>query len=100
MNDEIRDEILSTKRAIEEAKLQKEQAVAQIKQMQAKSMAGRLVDARKVSKDAFNEGRRLRDAILAIPSRLAPELASEVEPDLIESILMKALRDCLEGLTE
>lgn len=82
------------------AKVAREQATAAIKKMQADTMAKRLVDAKQVARDAHTEGRRVRDAILALPGKIAPELACEVEPDRVENILAKALRDCLMGLTE
>jgi phage terminase Nu1 subunit (DNA packaging protein) len=90
----------STTNRLLEARIKKEQANAEIRKMELDERAGLLVDAKKVSRDAFNEGRRVRDALLSIPSKIAPELAAEIEPEKVEIILNKIIREALEGLVK
>ena len=89
---------LSNSQALLEARIAKEQAIAGLRKMELEERAGLLVDAKKVSRDAYNEGRRVRDAMLSIPSKIAPELASEIEPEKVAIILTKIIREALEGL--
>lgn len=55
-----------------------------------------LVDAARVQAEAFRRARDTRDAVLAIPGRLAAILAADTDPVSVEAILSAELRAVLE----
>lgn len=55
-----------------------------------------LVDAARVQAEAFRRARDTRDAVLAIPGRLAAILAAETDPVSVEAIMSAELRAVLE----
>jgi hypothetical protein len=57
---------------------------------------GQLIDANQAAKDAFESARVLREAVLNLPSRLAPELAAETDANCIFTRLDAELRQALE----
>lgn len=59
---------------------------------------GRLVDAEDVSRVQFETARQLRDAIMAIPSRLADMLAVSTDPNECAKLLTVELRQALESV--
>lgn len=85
----------------ETARLRRAQAeAAEIKNAQA---AGKLVLGDDVERAAFESARQLRDALLALPSRLGPELealAIEGGARAIEGALDGALREALQQLAD
>jgi hypothetical protein len=56
-----------------------------------------LVDAARVQAEAFRRARDTRDAVLAIPGRLAAILAADTDPVSVEAILSAELRAVLEA---
>ena len=79
------------------ARTQREQIRAKREALEYGRLVGKLVDAEEVRLAAFNRGRILRDAILNLPDRLSPLLASESDPKKVNVILSKELRAALEG---
>jgi len=59
---------------------------------------GLVVSAREVELESFRLARQLRDAILAVPDRVAPILAAETEDHAVRQILDKELRSVLMAL--
>ena len=78
----------------------KEFHVARIRQMEADELEGSLVPVKTVEEEAFRAGRRVRDALMNLPDRLAPVLAAETDARKIHEVLNKELRQALEGLSE
>jgi hypothetical protein len=56
-----------------------------------------LISAADAARDAFEAARVLRDAILAVPPRLAAELAAEVNAATVQARLERELRQALEA---
>jgi hypothetical protein len=69
---------------------------AQLVRLQYEEKAGRLIDAEKVRLAAFEQARRLREKIMALPARLAPRLAATRTRADVERILRAELRAALE----
>ena len=59
-----------------------------------------LVDASRVQAEAFRRSRDARDALLAVPGRLAAILAAETDPAVVEARLNEELRMVLEVLAD
>lgn len=83
-----------------EAEKREKIAKAKLAEMKADEQAGTLVNANKVEHDAFEIGRKVRDSILAVPIRIAHELAAEHEPHKVEVLLQRELTQALEELTK
>lgn len=83
---------------LNKARTQREMALAEIKIMEAEQMRGELVYLQDVERQAFTEGRRVRDAILNMPARISAELACETDPHKVEKILVHECRELLTGL--
>jgi hypothetical protein len=66
-------------------------------EMELKKSLGELVLVDEVRDAAFKEGRMLRDAIMAVPDRLAPVIAAENDPAKCRAMIAKELRSVLEG---
>ena len=73
-------------------------AVAGREELRLARERGGLVPVADVQKIAFATGRRVRDAILNIPNRLAPVLAAELDAGKVYDTLMFELRQALEDL--
>lgn len=84
--------------SMHEAERREKFARSEISRIKLEEMRGELVRADQVKKEAFATARKLRDAIMAVPARLAPELASETDPHKVEIMLTKELSDCLEKI--
>lgn len=59
---------------------------------------GKLISANKVEQDAFVCARNYRDAVLNIPSRVSPLLASETNDRKIEIVLTEEIKKVLQRL--
>lgn len=57
--------------------------------------AGRLVEAEKAARQAFNAQRTIREAVLNLPARISAELAAETDPARVHIRLDAALREAL-----
>ena len=70
----------------------------QRRRMENEAKEGRLVDAEDVSRVQFETARQLRDAVMAIPSRLADMLAVSTDPNECARMLTLELRQALESV--
>lgn len=70
----------------------------QRRRMENEAKEGGLVDAEEVSRVQFETARQLRDAIMAIPSRLADMLAVATDPNECARMLTTELRQALESV--
>lgn len=73
-------------------KARREGALAELAELELSQKRGELVDRARVESAAFAIGRMLRDAVLGLPTQLAPELASMTDAMAIEAKLREALR--------
>lgn len=83
-----------------DSELQEKFYKAQMAELKYMEQAGELVKAKEVERKAFELGRKVRDSILAIPVRLAHELAAETDPHTVEVMLTKELVSSLERLSK
>ncbi|MBF0260445.1 MAG: hypothetical protein HQL97_01235 [Magnetococcales bacterium] len=60
----------------------------------------KLLRAEDVEREAFELGRRVRDRLLNIPSRVAATLAAETDFKTIERLLVQELRTAMEELSQ
>jgi len=72
---------------------------ARLKQLELERTRGSLVPADAVSRTLEHLGRSLRDALLALPARLAHQLASESDPVQVEIQIERAITEALVSLT-
>lgn len=79
-----------------ENKARRESALATMAELELAERLGLLVDRKRVEAAAHAGGRTLRDALLGLPTRLAPELASMSDAFEVEAKLRGALRIVLE----
>lgn len=73
---------------------------ARLAQIEYEEKSGKLVDADEVKKAAFKAARVTRDAILAIPDRVAAQFAGMTDPFTIHSTLTAELRGAIEEITK
>jgi hypothetical protein len=59
---------------------------------------GELVQAADVERQAFEDGRALRAAVLGVPDRIAPQLAAETDANRIHAVLTAELALALQAL--
>jgi hypothetical protein len=71
---------------------------ARTARLEFERLSGTLISADEVRGEAFNAGRRVRAALLAMASRLAPVLAALSDPIEIHRILTAEIRQVLEEL--
>ena len=88
----------SVDRTLASAQFRKETALADLREMEVRRKRGDLVEKVKVEAEAFRCGRTVRDALLALPDRLAGVLASESDQKKVHAILTKEIRQALEAL--
>ena len=82
----------ATSRAIREA------YAARLAKITYEEKSKTLVDAARVQAEAFRRARDARDAVLAVPGRLAAILAAESDPVVVEARMTDELRQALEAL--
>ena len=73
-------------------KTRREGALAELAELELAKRRGELVDRERVEAMAFSVGRMLRDAVLGLPTQLAPELSTMTDSFQIEVKLREALR--------
>lgn len=73
---------------------------ARLAQIEYEEKSGKLVDAGKVQKDAFKTARVTRDAILAVPDRVAAQFAGMTDSFAIHAALTNELRGAIEAVTK
>lgn len=91
---------LASPQSYMEAKTRRESALAEMAEIELAKAQGRSADADKVRAMAMTVGRLTRDAVLGLPFRLAPELASLDDPVTVEERMTRALRDVLDDVTD
>ena len=72
----------------------------QLKTHELSQKTGEVVAVEDVKKQAFDMARGVRDAILAIPPRIAPILASESNQHTIQTLMIKEITSALEALCD
>lgn len=82
----------------QQARTMREAYLAKVAKLVYEERIGKLVNAEKVKAEAFEAARMVRDAVLNIPNRISPELASETDPAKIHNILTIELTRALEEL--
>ena len=71
---------------------------ARTARLEYERLSGMLVQVEDVRVEAFTAARRVREAILSVPDRLAPVLAAMTDPAEIHRTLVAELRQALEEL--
>lgn len=74
-------------------------AEAEIAEMDLAERRGIMLKASEVERAAFETARRTRDELMKIPDRIAPELVGIKDPHECKRIIIKALREALQGLS-
>jgi phage terminase Nu1 subunit (DNA packaging protein) len=80
-------------------KVRSAKADAELKELELLERKGELISASEVKSAAFESGRRVRDAIGNVPSRISALLAAENDPMKVKELLTNELRQALEGLS-
>ena len=81
-------------------KARREAALASLAELELAKTAGSLVGRAKVEAAAYATGRMLRDSIMGLPTRLAPELAVLTDAFQVEQLLRKELAAVLDGMAK
>jgi hypothetical protein len=81
-----------------ESRAKREFADAQLAELKLEKEKGKLIDADSVRREAFKVARFVRDALLNIPDRVAPELAGESNVFKVHARLTEEIRKTLESL--
>jgi phage terminase Nu1 subunit (DNA packaging protein) len=66
--------------------------------LKVRERTGELVERSAVADQQFRTGRRVRDGILNVPSRVAGPCAAETDQHKIHVLLTRELTQALEGL--
>ncbi len=83
-----------------QARLAREVFSAKLKKLEYETRVGKLVPTDEVSIKWFTLGRQIRDRLLGMPSKLAPQLAAETDVRRVREILDAAITLALKGLAE
>lgn len=75
----------------------RESADAEMAEMTAAKMAGRLVESERTERSIFDSFRALRDSAFSVPARSAPKLLGMAEIRDIEHVISEELRKAFEG---
>ena len=73
---------------------------SELARIKVEKESNKLIDGNIVKDQAFKTGRIIRDSLMAIPSRVSADLASETDTFSIEQILEKEIRIVLENLSK
>ena len=74
--------------------------LAALSQIELDEKQGRLVDQEDVRKEAFKLARLTRDAMLAIPDRLAAEIAGLTDPFEVHAKITAEIRSAIEEISK
>ena len=85
---------------INELELRKKRASTEKEELELEEMKGKLLNAEKVKKAAFEKARGVRDAIENIPNRLTSLLAAESDEFKLRELLTRELKSALENLSQ
>jgi hypothetical protein len=83
-----------------DARTLREQSEAAIADMKRRQMEGDLVERKRVEEASMRIGRMLRDAVLGVPTKLAPEVSHLTDAWEIEQRLSAALRQVLDDVAK
>lgn len=73
---------------------------AQLRRLELEERTGKLVLSEEVRLEARARARALRERLLAIPDRVAAELALETDPTKVRAVLLRELRGMLQELAD
>jgi hypothetical protein len=90
--------VLGTGMAIAESKQIESEYKAKLAKLDYETKMGQVVLTEDVEKEAFRVARVTRDAMLAIPDRMAAELAGTTDPFLVHKKLMDEIRNAISGV--
>ena len=76
----------------------RESYLARLAKLEFEERSSKLVDADEVRAQVFALGRRMRDAVLALPDRVAPLIVGQSDPAVIHRILTEEIQSCLSEL--
>ena len=79
----------------QESRAIREAYTARITKLEYEERINKLVDVEKVKKINWEVARRVRDAILYVPNKIAAEVAVETDPFKVEKIINDALKEAL-----
>jgi hypothetical protein len=82
----------SQNRSYWSARTSREEVEAENARLDLEERRGRLVDAEDVAAAQFEIARLVRDRMLAIPDRVGPILAAELDPHQVRELLSKEIR--------
>ena len=77
----------------------RESYLARLAKLEFEERSGKLVDADDVRAQVFALGRRMRDAMLALPDRVSPVLVAQADPAVIHQVLTEEIQSCLSELS-
>lgn len=80
-----------------EARRANEILSAKLKQQRFDERQGILINAEQVKRAAFDRGRRIRDALLNIPDRIAALLAAESDEFKVSAMLTREIKAAIQG---
>jgi phage terminase Nu1 subunit (DNA packaging protein) len=83
-----------------DARTLREQSDAAIADMKRRQMEGDLVERRRVEEASMRIGRMLRDAVLGVPTKLAPEVSHLTDAWEIEQRMASVLRQVLDDVAK
>jgi hypothetical protein len=84
---------------LNESRARREHYSAEKARLEALQGRGELIPAADVKKEAFALARAIRDALMTIPDRLAPELAACTDARQVHQLLSDEIRVALRGLS-
>lgn len=91
-NEEVKGPSYQQSRAVREA------YQARLAKLEYEEKIEKLVDAEQVKREAFEEGRRLRDSFMSMPQRVSAELIACENQFDAEQILIREITDILKTL--
>jgi hypothetical protein len=77
----------------------REAYLARLAKLDFEERSGKLVDADQVRAQIYGLGRRLRDAFLGLPDRLAPLLVGQADQATVHRLLTQEIMTCLAELS-
>lgn len=84
--------------AYQKARAMREAYAAKLAQLDYQQKMGQLVSKDEMKAGLFTAGRQLRDSLTQLPTRLAPQLASETDQHVIQMMLAQEINDALKEL--
>lgn len=97
-SDEATDVTVAADYYLERAR--REKHAAEKIRLEVLRLKGELVEVAEVNRRAFEAARRVRDALIALPNRLGPVIAAEVDPGEVARMLESELVQVLEAVSK